>query len=341
MTPQTPIFTFGVLEKISEATESQQTLEARMKTYELMQDQQLRSDAPVILRLDGYSFRKFLVAFATPFDQRLHDAMVNTCSDLLNFLPTATTAYTQSDEITLVFPTGVCCSSTKRVQKILSLAAAYASVRFNMHLTMAVAAAPEPYVGMLTDLFGRAFFHGKLFAVPSIGEALNCLIWRCREDAVRNSVIAFAKTLFSKEELDGKTTDEVLEMMKTEKNVIYEKAVPSWAIEGTTVKKELFEHKGFNRKTGRTVKTAEVRLRAVDKGVREFSDENLKMMTALYWGPRAEDETQFKGKTRAWVEAWVAETDDESKTAVQMKTEEVEMKTEDEISLKDWLAEYD
>ena len=267
------------MEQTSEATPPRPSLADRMKTYEAIYEFHLPDSTPIILRLDGHGFSKFTAHFARPFDQRIHDAMVSTCSDLLSHFPSATLAYTQSDEITLVFPSGI-GSFNNRVQKIVSLAASFTSVRFNMHLSSAVLKSPEPTVK--EGVLGMAYFDGRLFSVPSLEEALNCVLWRCRHDAVRNSVGAFARTMFNTKELHGKSTHEVLEMMKG-RGVVFRDAVPKWAVEGTLVKKEQFEHEGRNQKTGETEITVRSRTRAIDRGVTEFSEENLKLVTEKYW----------------------------------------------------------
>jgi tRNA(His) guanylyltransferase len=101
-----------------------------MKSYEAANEVTLNPGTPAIMRLDGHGFSKFTANFDRPFDQRIHNAMVATCCDLVGHFSSATLAYTQSDEITLVFPHGVGMFSD-RVQKIVSLASAYTSVRFN------------------------------------------------------------------------------------------------------------------------------------------------------------------------------------------------------------------
>jgi tRNA(His) guanylyltransferase len=259
------------------------TLADRMKQYEAPFDFTLPLALPVILRLDGHTFSRFTASFCRPFDQRIHDAMVATCSDLLKYFSQTTVAYTQSDEITLIFPAGV-QSFNGRVQKLSSLAASYCSVRFNMHLAAFLAASPEPKVKPTAyDNLGTAHFDARLFTVPSVEEALNCLLWRCRGDAMRNSVNGFARTLYSDNQLHKKTTTEVREMMEKEKGVVFEDAVPKWAVEGSLVKKEQFEHKGVNLKTGETEITTRTRTRVEDRGVREFSEENLKLVKERYW----------------------------------------------------------
>lgn len=254
-----------------------------MKQYEASFDYKLPGSSPVILRLDGHTFSRFTASFCRPFDQRIHDAMMSTCSDLLKYFPRATVAYTQSDEITLVFPGGV-QSFNDRAQKLASLAASYCSVRFNAHLTAFLAANPEPKVkDSAYDKLGTAHFDARFFAVPSVEEALNCLLWRCRTDAVRNAVHGFARTLYSDKQLHKKSTTEVREMMKREKGVRFEDAVPPWAVAGCLMKREQYPHEGVNLKTGEREVTMRTRTRAEDGGVREFSAENLRLVTEKYW----------------------------------------------------------
>ncbi|KAJ4371590.1 hypothetical protein N0V83_004809 [Neocucurbitaria cava] len=214
--------------------------------------------------MNGHNFSRFTSQshFDRPFDQRIHSAMLSTTTDLLTYFPQATVAYTQSDEITLVFPDGV-QSFNDRVQKLASLAAGHCSVRFNLHLGVAMerGSGPRGEERGVTDededgelaategggggLGSIAHFDARLFAVPSIAEALNNLIWRCRNDAVRNAITSFARTMYSTQEMHGKRTGELLDMMEREKGVRFEESVPKWAVEGCLLKRELVEHEGW------------------------------------------------------------------------------------------------
>lgn len=260
-----------------------QSLAARMKWYEAQSDHVLPVDKPIILRLDGHGFSRFTSHLARPFDERIHSAMTATCTSLLNFFPQATVGYTQSDEITLVFPGGV-QSFNERVQKLCSLSASYCSVRFNKHLAQFIESTPEPSVkGDVKEVLGTAYFDARFFAVPTVEEALNNLIWRCRNDAVRNAVSAFARTLYSTNEMHGKKTQELIGMMLREKGVRFEEAAPKWAIEGCLIKREQYEHEGLNLKTGAAEKTLRTRTRVEERGVRVFDDAGLKLVTEKYW----------------------------------------------------------
>lgn len=209
--------------------------------------------------------------------------MISTCTDLLSFFPSATVAYTQSDEITLVFPNGV-GAFNERVQKLGSLAASHCSVHFVKHLFAALQTQPEPKVkGSGVEVVWTAHFDARIFAVPSLAEALNNLLWRCRNDAVRNAVGSFSRTLYTTKEMQGKRTQDLIAMMKEERGVVFEDAVPKWAIEGCLVKREQFEHQGLNEKTGKMETTMRTRVRVEDRGVREFREENLKLVSDKYW----------------------------------------------------------
>ncbi|OTB04069.1 hypothetical protein M426DRAFT_73640 [Hypoxylon sp. CI-4A] len=283
------------------------SLADRMKQYEAAFEFTLPTSSPTILRLDGHAFSSFTAQphFRRPFDQRIHDAMIATCSDLLDFFPRATVAYTQSDEITLIFPDGVQLFN-ERVQKLSSLAASYCSVRFNLHLAASNATGGSS--GGAGPLFETAHFDARFFTVPSVDEALNCLLWRCRGDAVRNSVNTFARTLFDQSQMHRKSSKELIEMMRKEKKVIYEEAVPKWAIEGCLVKRELYEHEGTNPMTGQREQAMRSRTRVEERGPRGFSDENLKLVTQRYWNDFDGGYTsqgnlylQTNGSQRIWI----------------------------------------
>ncbi|KAK7419072.1 hypothetical protein QQX98_003574 [Neonectria punicea] len=261
--------------------EPRPSLATRMKEYEAATELHLELSQPAILRLDGHTFSKFTAPFAKPSDERLHTAMVKTCADLLDAYPAATLAYTQSDEITLVFPDGV-GSFNDRVMKTATLAAGFCSVHFYSHLMVAMAESPEPAVKGFGSL-PLPHFDGRIFNVPSVEECVNNLLWRCRGDAVRNSVSAFARNLFSTKQLHGKNKGQMLQMAEQEKGAIYEESVPKWALEGSIVKKKLVNVEAVDMKTGEPVTTVRTRTRCEDKGMTEFSDENLALVRDKYW----------------------------------------------------------
>ncbi|KAI8958885.1 glycoside hydrolase family 55 protein [Daldinia sp. FL1419] len=255
----------------------------RMRRYEAAFDSILPTSSPIILRLNGHGFSSLAAQTGVrrPFDQRIHDAIVATCSDLLSFFLGATIAYTQSDEIIMVFPKGD-RSFAQPVQKLASLAAGYCTMRFNAHLAVALASGLRNQLqGGVEQLFGTAYFDASLFTVPSIEDALDYLIWQRSERAVVNSVNAFASTLFSQDQIHNKNCGELVEMMRREKNVIYEEVVPRWALEGCLVKRDLCRDGTADAQVGQTRQSLETRVD--ERGIREFSTESLKLIVEEYW----------------------------------------------------------
>ncbi|KAI8825019.1 tRNAHis guanylyltransferase-domain-containing protein [Fimicolochytrium jonesii] len=75
----------------------------KIKVIEKNLDPLVPNDKPYVIRLDGVAFSTFTKGIVKPFDVRLTEAMVNTTVDLVQrFNPVL--GYTQSDEISLVFP---------------------------------------------------------------------------------------------------------------------------------------------------------------------------------------------------------------------------------------------
>lgn len=153
----------------------------RMKEYESkFTEATIDPMLPFIIRLDGHGFKRISSAFRKPFDPLLHQLMQQTCMDLLEMYPLAKTAFTASDEISLIFPAQNDLNASflaGRAMKICTLAAAYCSVRFNyrciqltheLHPTMT-----EKYESTMKQLVkGDAHFDARCFNLPNEDEIL-------------------------------------------------------------------------------------------------------------------------------------------------------------------------
>lgn len=78
-------------------------LGTRIKGYEKEGEKRIPYDEYIIVRIDGHKFSKFTKGFKKPYDKILSVSMENTTKDLVEEFG-AVTGYTQSDEITLIFP---------------------------------------------------------------------------------------------------------------------------------------------------------------------------------------------------------------------------------------------
>lgn len=247
-----------------------------MKTYEMSTDQSLHPGYPVMIRVDGHAFSKFTTGFNKPFDAQIHEVMRLTSEDLLNHFSEATTAYTQSDEITLILPKGT-TAYNGRVQKLSSLTAGYTSTRFNHYLLQVFGDALMPHKR------GVAHFDARIFCLPKPEEILNNLLWRCRYDCQRNSKSAFARSFMSSKQTHKKHTDDQISIVLEKHGSDYYKVVPLWAQYGSVIKREMFEHLGDNLKTGRKEMTLRTRMLTRDIPIDKFSSENLELIVAKYW----------------------------------------------------------
>jgi len=169
----------------------------RMKGYESLYTMQRVSPPDILcVRLDGKGFSKFTKGFKKPFDDSLSDTMI----EVTKFLVKETHAnigYSQSDEITLIYlpsDKGSEYIFGGKISKLNSILASMATASFNYYIAKN---APTIYVGK-----GLAFFDARAFAVPSLVEATNVLLWRV-QDARKNSVSALFRWTAGHRAMDG------------------------------------------------------------------------------------------------------------------------------------------
>lgn len=232
------------------------TLGDRMKDYEKSHDQFLDKTKPYVIRLDGHAFSKFTGTLQQPYDLRFMLAMIMTTYDLLTEF-TATTGYTQSDEITLTFFPKPMADSTEypilpykgKIQKLVSLTAGFASSRFNYHLIklfndptylqdMRNLPTEKPLKSLDKINASKAYFDSRCFQMPSVDEVSNCILWRGR-DAYKNVVSKIAQDMFGVKKCFKKNTNEKLAMINEEDPDYFGKIHP-FIPRGVFVKKELY-----------------------------------------------------------------------------------------------------
>ena len=184
---------------------SKDNLGDRMKMYESQTtSQKLIPLIPAFARLDGNNFSKFTKGLKRPFDERLSQLMIDLTKYLVE-ISNANCAYTQSDEITLVWYQPSPKSSIYqdgRIFKMETHLAAKASVWFNRELPKRI---PEK-----ADLMPS--FDCRVWNVPNQIEAYNCFLWR-EQDATKNSISMAARTVYSHSKLDNKNGKEMQEML--------------------------------------------------------------------------------------------------------------------------------
>ncbi len=190
--------------------------ENRSKTY-------LTRRVPVIIRLDGRAFHSFTKQMRKPFDNILVKTMQDTMLDLCKNVQGCVLGYTQSDEITLVLADYKTLESEAwfdyQVQKIVSIGASIATLSFNKHFAENVAEMIDntDEFKAYTKKLGQAMFDARAFNIPK-EEVCNCVLWR-QIDAERNSVQMVAQANFSHKELQGKSCNDLQDMLMLQKGI--------------------------------------------------------------------------------------------------------------------------
>lgn len=188
----------------------------RMKSY---YEDRTRVSLPrrtfTIIRIDGKAFHTYTRGLTRPFDKALIDDMDETTKFLCESIQGVKFGYVQSDEISLLL-TDFDKNTTDawfdgNIQKMASISASMATGRFN----------ELRQVRYLQEMLNEeksnikqtlAFFDSRVFTIPSEEEVINYFIWR-QQDATRNSISSVAQSMYSHKELNGKTTDQMQEMI--------------------------------------------------------------------------------------------------------------------------------
>ena len=203
----------------------------RMKRYESVSKTRLTTRTPVIIRIDGKAFHTFTRGLKKPFDDILIETMQETMKFLCENIQGCVLGYTQSDEISLLLVDyknlNSCAWFDNEVQKICSVAASMATLRFNsIFRSLATAYCYEyedddnqwNYLDRLKTAVGKgAMFDARCFNLPK-EEVTNYFFWR-QQDAERNSINSVGFAFFSHQEMQNKNCGDVKEMLLLEKGI--------------------------------------------------------------------------------------------------------------------------
>ena len=210
-------------------------LDERMRVFETAHDYCVLPGIFMVARLDGRGFTRLTKEvhnFESPYDLRFRDMMVDTAEALLVEF-NAIYAYTQSDEISLLFPLS-CDLFKRKLRKLNSVLAGYASAKFALNL------------GHMASLDCR------ICELPSPRYVVDYFRWR-NEDAHRNALNAHCYWLLRRQGLDGgKASESLMKLSVAEKNELLFQhginfnALPSWQKRGCGVYREEYQKEGFN-----------------------------------------------------------------------------------------------
>lgn len=189
----------------------QDALGDRMKALEGVETaRRLDPRLPIYARIDGRGFSKFTRGMRKPFDERMAAAMLHATRTLVERTH-ARAAYTQSDEISLVWETpedGDAFFGGKP-HKLNSVIAGLATAAFNAAILASSDAGFRAFAARLPHFDCRAF------NLPSRDDVADAFLWRFM-DARRNAVSMAARDRFPQRDLQGVAAREVLGMLEGE-----------------------------------------------------------------------------------------------------------------------------
>jgi tRNA(His) guanylyltransferase len=177
----------------------------RMKRAEAVTRQVLPRRTYSILRVDGRSFHSYLRGCARPFDEQFMDDMDAVAEALCAEITGAVLAYTQSDEISILFTDFGSTNAEPWFGGVLAKQQTIAAA-------LATAVLNERRPGK------RALFDARVFTLADPVEVANYFIWRQR-DAVRNSISMAAQAKFSPRQLHGVNSGGMQELLWSEHGI--------------------------------------------------------------------------------------------------------------------------
>lgn len=225
-------------------------LDKKMRIYEQSIDQVLLPETYMVARLDGRGFTRLtkeICKFEAPFDERFRDMMVRTVEKLMDCGFRIAYAFTESDEISLLFDYSEDAFGRK-VRKYNSTLAGEASAVFSLEL-------------------GRvATFDCRMIPLPNVEKVQDYFRWR-QEDANRNALNSHCYWMLRKE---GKSVHEATKILEGKgvdfKNeLLFSRGInyndlPSWQKRGIGFWNEQYEKEGYNPITKENVSAVRNRI---------------------------------------------------------------------------------
>lgn len=184
-----------------------------------------------MIRVDGKAFHTYTKGLKRPFDDELINDMDTTAQYLCENIAGAKFAFVQSDEISILL-TDFENENTQawfdnNLQKMCSISASMATAKFNQLRFEGILLDENSKIAQPFDIhnnlpydiiqrasrrFNPAQFDSRVWQIPSRTEVANYFIWR-QQDTTRNSIQSVAQSLYKHQELDGKNTSELQEMI--------------------------------------------------------------------------------------------------------------------------------
>lgn len=199
------------------------TLKERVSLYEEAYDYKIIKKLPIIICLNGRSFKKITSLLEKPFSTEFQEIMCAVSLKLMQEIDGVVIAYSFNDEIILILRNDQSIDTEawydNHIQKIVSAAASIATLEFNRLVDIGE-----------VKMMGDPIFIANCFAVPNLIECINFLISK-QQQANQSSVsmACFYELIkkfnieIVKKTIQERTLSEKLEILSDQCGVDYNK----------------------------------------------------------------------------------------------------------------------
>lgn len=236
--------------KASDSRRTKDVLGDKVKQLEQAFEKTLRNDQFVIVRIDGNCFHTLTRSFDKPMDDHMKQCMIAATRAVMDKMG-AVTAFTQSDEITLVIlPTNINSRTNQReplpfsgrVQKWTSLLASLASVTFTNEMRQIANDPSQKMTAKKRHILATALpiFDCRVFNVSNVEDVRDVFLWRYLYDTYDNGIGSMACFHFPNKQLEKLSTGDRRIKLETEKGIKLEH-FPPHLLYGTFIKRKQVE----------------------------------------------------------------------------------------------------
>jgi tRNA(His) 5'-end guanylyltransferase len=226
--------------------------DTKMRVFETASDFCVLPNLYMVARLDGRNFTRLtkeIHQFEAPFDSQFRDSMIETVKHLMNCGFNIRYAYTQSDEISLLFHLNE-NTFNRKLRKYHSVLAAEASAKFSL---------------LLGEI---GCFDCRISQLPTKDLVCDYFRWR-QEDAHRNALNSHCYWLLRKNgESQRAATNALLGLSVSDKNeLLFQHEMnfnnlPNWQKRGIGLYWETYEKQAINPKLDTPVTTTRKRIKS-------------------------------------------------------------------------------
>jgi tRNA(His) 5'-end guanylyltransferase len=227
-------------------------LDTKMRVFETASDSCVLPNLYMVARLDGRNFTRLtkeIHQFEVPFDSQFRDCMIETVKHLMNCGFRIDYAYTQSDEISLLFHLNE-DTFKRKLRKYHSVLAAEASATFSL---------------LLGEI---GCFDCRISQLPTKDLVCDYFRWR-QEDAHRNALNSHCYWCLRKNgESQQAATNALFGLSVSDKNeLLFQHEInfnnlPNWQKRGIGLYWESYEKQAINPKLGTPVTATRKRIKS-------------------------------------------------------------------------------